>query len=352
MVKPRTRPCPYFLWVPTALPWAGGKQFSLSPTGICVPQGQPDGGGGAVPRGDGKSGWPSSSPGWAPGPGHSQGRAARLAAALSRAAPVARRHRAKQCWLFCKPGVTPSPEATARSPVPLIRTCRLGPGPPQARADFSGRETCKLFPVCSLWAPACRSFKRRLTSPGWGLGRCSCGLLWLPGAGLARRPRPLRAWHVTGTGKGLPHRRGHAFPSPGRGLFTPSCCPSLLPPGSPAREGWPGVGRAGGHLPGSSLGFHGICADVLCSPESLQGGTTCFVYLCISAPTSWVPAPAGKSHAPSLRVGGIKAQFVLPTDPPSASPARWIGPAPAHRQLLSKPGPRFPLGEGPHGWAG
>ena len=139
--------------------------------------------------------------------------------------------------------------------------------------------------------------------------------------------------------------------------------PFLLPQPAPARLPGPrGLARCvcgGGHLPGSSLGFHGICADVLCSPESLQGGTTCFVYLCISAPTSWVPAPAGKSHAPSLRVRGIKAQLLLPTDPrsleqpgPSASPARWIGLAPAHRQLLSKPGPRFPLGEGPHGWAG
>lgn len=103
--------------------------------------------------------------------------------------------------------------------------------------------------------------------------------------------------------------------------------PFLLPQPAPARLPGPrGLARCvcgGGHLPGSSLGFHGICADVLCSPESLQGGTTCFVYLCISAPTSWVPAPAGKSHAPSLRVRGIKEhQSSSPYRPPEPG-AAW-----------------------------
>lgn len=51
------------------------------------------------------------------------GHSARLIVALThsapssliRVAPVAGRHHAKQCWPFCRPGVTPSPEG--RGPV-------------------------------------------------------------------------------------------------------------------------------------------------------------------------------------------------------------------------------------------
>lgn len=239
------------------MPRAGGKQFSLSPTGICVPQGQPDGGGGAVPRGDGKSGWPSSSPGWAPGPGHSQGRAARLAAALSRAAPVAGRHCAKQCWLFCKPGVTPSPEATARSPVPLIRTCRLGPGPPQARADFSGRETCKLFPVCSLGLqPAGASEATHF--PWLGTGQVQLRPVVAPGCGAGTPAHAFPGLARDGHWEGSATQTGTCLPEPRPKPLHPFLLPQPAPARLPVPRGlarW-GVGR---HLPGSSLGFHGIC---------------------------------------------------------------------------------------------
>lgn len=84
------------------------------------------------------------------------GRSARLAAALTRSR-VPPPSEWPRCWeTLCKtvPVVLqtwrrPGPEGHCKEPNPLIRTGRLGPRPPQARADFSGRKTCKVFPVCS-----------------------------------------------------------------------------------------------------------------------------------------------------------------------------------------------------------
>lgn len=39
--KTQNRALPSFLWGPAVLSWAGGEQFSLSPTGLCALQGQP-----------------------------------------------------------------------------------------------------------------------------------------------------------------------------------------------------------------------------------------------------------------------------------------------------------------------
>lgn len=161
----------------------------------------------SVPRGAGKGGRPSSSPGQ---PGLAAHRpCSRLASALtgSRGAsplsewpPLPGDTSTKQCWPFCKPGVAPGPEGHCKEPSPLIRTGRLGLHPAQAQVDFSGHKTCKLFPVGSLemqpagaweashfpWPSAGQVQLRPLASwtteaSGWG------AVCWLT---------PPRAWHT------------------------------------------------------------------------------------------------------------------------------------------------------------
>lgn len=93
---------------------------------------------------------------------------------LIRVATVAGTHHAKQCWPFCSPGVTPSPEGRCEEPSPLIRTGRLGPRPPQAQTDFSGCKTCKIFLCalqgCSLQDLGGESLPLTVSRPG----RCGC----------------------------------------------------------------------------------------------------------------------------------------------------------------------------------
>lgn len=109
------------------------------------------------------------------------GHSARPAAAVThtrgappiRVAAVAGRHRAKQCWPL-QTWRRPQPRGRCKEPNPLIRTGRLGRRPPQARADFSGRKTCKVFPVCSPGVqPAGAS--QAVTSPCCRPGRCGRG---------------------------------------------------------------------------------------------------------------------------------------------------------------------------------
>lgn len=124
---------------------------------------------------------PGSSPGWGVQTWLLAGHSARPAAAVThtrgappiRVAAVAGRHRAKQCWPL-QTWRRPQPRGRCKEPNPLIRTGRLGRRPPQARADFSGRKTCKVFPVCSPGVqPAGAS--QAVTSPCCRPGRCGRG---------------------------------------------------------------------------------------------------------------------------------------------------------------------------------
>lgn len=70
----------------------------------------------------------------------------------------------------------PRTQDRCKEPNPLIRTGRLGPHPPQAQADFSGRKTCSLSCVLSRDA-GCRS----LGSESLPLAAGRAGVAWLQG---------------------------------------------------------------------------------------------------------------------------------------------------------------------------
>lgn len=144
-----------------------------------------------------------------------------------RVAAVAGRHRAKQCWPL-QTWRRPQPRGRCKEPNPLIRTGRLGRRPPQARADFSGRKTCKVFPVCSPGMQPAGALQA-VISPCCRPGRCSrSSTVW--GQPLAH---PSRGLACCGRWEGIVERV----------RLPPPICPSLFPT-------W--QGPAWGPIPSSS----------------------------------------------------------------------------------------------------
>ena len=152
-VNPRTRPCPHPFESWHRCPGQGRAVFPQPNRDLCSPRSALKGAArvGVPAPAQGVQAWPLT------------GLCSRLASALtssrgaappcpqpaSECPPLLGDTGTKQCWPFCKPGAAPSPEDRCKEPNPLIRTGRLGPHPAQARADFSGRKTCKLLPVGS-----------------------------------------------------------------------------------------------------------------------------------------------------------------------------------------------------------
>lgn len=179
---------------------------------------------------------PSSSPGEGSRPGYSQAiRPGWLQLSPTpgvpphpvRVAAVAGRHRAKQCWPL-QTWRRPRPRGRCKEPNPLIRTGRLGRRPPQARADFSGRKTCTVFPVRSPGMPPAGAVQA-VTSPCRGPRRCG-------------RSSVVRGPPLAHTSRG-PACRGH-WEGTVEGVRPPTpICPSPLPT-------W--QGPAWGPIPSSS----------------------------------------------------------------------------------------------------
>lgn len=172
-VNPRTRPCPDSLGFLAVLPWVEVSLVEEQPLkGATV--------GNPAPAQAGCPGLATHRPFGQAGCGSNP----------SQGAPPSEWPR---CWeTLCKTVLLvlqtwrhPGPEGHCKEPSPLIRTGRLGPRPPQARADFSGRKTCKVFPVCSPgMQPAGASEASHFPwLRGWH--SCSClpgpGTLWALG---------------------------------------------------------------------------------------------------------------------------------------------------------------------------
>ena len=321
----------------------------------------------SVPRGASKGGRPSSSPGQ---PGLAAHRpCSRLALALtsSRGAslpsewlPLPGDTSTKQCWPFCKPGVSPGPEGHCKEPSPLIRTGRLGLHPAQAKLTSVAIKLANSFLCapsrCSLQEPG-----RRVTSPGRRPGRCSCGL-WPPGQQRLQGGGLCAGSHLPGpgargTGRGLAEQMSPGPPHAYRGLsqhpypflLTQSAHRARLNSGALLR--WLSV---------ASLGFCTSVMPFTCF-LAIPLRRTGFVYFQISPPSMGfgreqcsgmfmaaeleaqllVPKPlvwGGRNPPLSSRGRDSKAKLLPPPDPwrlvwpgPSTSPARWTGLFPAHR---------------------
>lgn len=322
----------------------------------------------SVPQGASKGGRPSSSPGQ---PGLAAHRpCSRLALALTSSqgaslpsewTPLPGDTSTKQCWPFCKPGVSPGPEGHCKEPSPLIRTGRLGLHPAQAKLTSVAVKLANSF----LWAPSRCSLQepgRRVTSPGRRPGRCSCGL-WPPGrqrlqgGGLcagSHLPGPVAWGHWKGMAEqmspGPPHAyRGlsqHPYPF----LLTQSAHWARLNSGALLR--WFSV---------ASLGFcpsvmpftcllaiplgQGLVLSISTSHHHPWGLAESSVQGCLWAAELeaqlLVPKPlvwGGRNPPLSSRGRDSKAKLLPAPDPwrlawpgPSTSPARWTGLFPDHR---------------------